>query len=60
MADSRTRVASALNFLTGEGVSYQPDGCDFTALEALIQEYFNGNDGVNDDSSNESANNSEG
>lgn len=56
MADSRSRVASALNFLTGEGISYHPDGCDNSALEALIEDYFNGND----DNSDESAHNSEG
>ena len=60
MADSRSRVASALNFLTGEGISYQPDGCDNSALEALIEDYFNRNDDKIDYSSDESTNNSEG
>ena len=58
MADSRSRVASALNFLTGEGISYHPDGCNHSALEALIDDYFN--DSGNDDSSDESAHSSEG
>ena len=39
MADSRSRVVSALNFLTAEGISYPPDGCNHSALEALIDEY---------------------
>jgi len=34
------RVLSALNFLTGEGVSYYPHDCDFSAVEALIADYF--------------------
>ena len=59
MADSRSRVVSALNFLTGEGISYPPDGCNHSALEALIDEYFN--DSGNDDSSDdESAHSGEG
>ena len=58
MADSCSRVVSALNFLTGEGISYQPDGCNHSALEALIDEYFN--DSGNDDSNDESARSSEG
>ena len=29
------RVLSALNFLTGEGVSYHHD-CDYSAVEALV------------------------
>ena len=52
MADSHTRVVSALNFLTGEGISYHPDGVDHSALEALITDYFDGsasgNGGVSD------------
>ena len=40
MADSRSRVVSALNFLTGEGISYHPDGVEHTALEALIEDYL--------------------
>ena len=58
MADSRTRVVSALNFLTGEGISYCPDGCDHSALEALIEDYFGGNG--NDESSDEGAHSSDG
>ena len=59
MADSRSRVASALNFLTGEGISYLPDGIEHTALEALIEEYFNdnGNDETMDDSSSNESDN---
>ena len=53
MADSRSRVVSALNHLTGEGISYYPDGCDHSAIEALIQEYFDdfddGSDEIDDD-----------
>ena len=59
MADSCSRVASALNFLTGKGISYHADGIKYTTLEALIEEYFNdnGNDETMDDSdSNESDN----
>ena len=28
MADRQDRVVAALNFLTGEGIAYHPDGCD--------------------------------
>ena len=59
MADSHSTVASALNFLTGKGISYHPDGIKYTTLEVLIEEYFsdNGNDETMDDSdSNESDN----
>ena len=45
---------SALNFLTGEGILYLPDGVDHSALEALITDYFDrsnsGNGGVSDSS----------
>ena len=53
MADIQSRVVAALNFLTGEGVSFYPDGCDHSAMEALINNYFdspNGNDDSSDDS----------
>ena len=54
MADSRSRVISALNFLTGEGIDYHPDDIDPMDLEALIQDYFDGNDKIIDDSSDDS------
>ena len=59
MADSHSRVATALNFLTGKGISYHPDGIKHTALEALIEEYFNdnGNDETMDDSSSNESDN---
>ena len=61
MADSRSRVATALNFLTGEGISYHPDGCKHSALEALIEDYFqSGSDKIAHDSTDESDHNSEG
>ena len=61
LADSRSRVVSALNFLTGEGICYHPDGVQHTELEALIEDYFNdGNDEMIDDSSDESDHNNEG
>ena len=41
------RVLSALNFLTGEGVSYYPNDTDSNEVEALIMDYFN--DGPSDD-----------
>jgi len=53
MADSHSRVASALNYLTGEGVSYYPDGCDHSTLQALINDYFN-SPSANGQSSDES------
>ena len=59
MADSQSRVAAALNNLTGEGVSFYPDGCDHSALEALINNYSNSSNG-NGESSGESDDNSEG
>ena len=53
------RVLNALNFLTGEGVAYYPDGCDAQegrSIEALITDYFsNGND-VSEDESDRSDN----
>ena len=61
MADRGSRVASALNFLTGEGISYHPDGCEHSTLEVLIQEYFdNGSDNRLNNSSDESNHNSKG
>ena len=62
MADRGSRVASALNFLTGEGISYHPDGWEHSTLEVLIQEYFNNksSDDRIDDSTDESNHNSEG
>ena len=39
MADCQDRVAAALNFLTGKGIGYHPDGCDQETL-ALINNYF--------------------
>lgn len=47
----KDRVLSALNFLTGEGVNYYPDGCDGRAIEALISDYFH--DGPSDDESDD-------
>ena len=55
---STERVLSALNFLTGEGVNYYPDGCDGSAIEALITDYFN--EGPDDDSDDESDHRNEG
>jgi len=46
---STARVLSVLNFLTGEGVNYFPEGCDGSAIEALITDYFN--EGQSDDKS---------
>jgi len=34
------RVLSALNFLSGKGVSYYPHDCNSSAVEALIVDYF--------------------
>ena len=39
MANHQDRVVAALNFLTGEGIGYHPDGCDQETL-ALINDYF--------------------
>ena len=39
MADRQDRVVAALNFLTGEGIDYCPDGCEQDTL-ALITNYF--------------------
>ena len=39
MADCQDRVVAALNFLTGEGIDYYPNGCDQEML-ALITDYF--------------------
>ena len=48
---SSERVLSALNFLTGKGVNYYPDGCNRSAMEALITDYFN--EGPSDDESDD-------
>ena len=53
---ARERVLSALNFITGEGITYYPDSCNGHAIEALITDYFsNGNDvdSSEDESDNE-------
>ena len=62
MADSSSRAASALNFLTCEGISYHPDGCEQFTLEVLIQDYFNNgsSDDSIDNSTDESDHNNEG
>ena len=39
MADHQDRVVAALNFLTGEGIGYHPDGCN-QETPALIKDYF--------------------
>ena len=41
MLSGAQRVLSAINFLTGEGVSHYPDSCDGSTIEALISEYLN-------------------
>lgn len=41
MVDRGSRAASAPNFLTRKGISYHPDGCEQSALEVPIQDYFN-------------------
>ena len=56
MSASKERVISALNFLTGEGIDYYPNGCNDNAIEALINDYFNdgsasGSDDTSDDES---------
>ena len=51
---SAERVLSALIFLTGEGVNHFPDGCDGSAIEALITDYFN--EGQSDDDSGDEIN----
>ena len=38
---SAQRVLSTLNFFTGEGVNHYPDGCDRSAIEALVSDYLN-------------------
>ena len=62
MVDRSSRAASALNFLTREGISYHPDGCEQPALEAPIQDYFNNgsSDDSIDNSTDESDHNNEG
>ena len=53
------RVLNALNFLTGEGVAYYPDGCDAQkgrAIEALITDYFSNGNNVSKDESDRSGN----
>lgn len=50
---AKDRVLSALNFLTGEGISYHPTGVDDGNIQALIEDYFNpesGSDSSGDDS----------
>ena len=39
MADRQGRVVAVLNFLTGEGIDYHPDGCNQKTL-AFIKDYF--------------------
>ena len=59
MATTKDRVITALNFLAGEGIDYYPSGCNDSAIEALINDYFNdgsasGNDDTSDDESDHS------
>ena len=57
---SAERVVSALNFLTGEEVNHYPDGCDGSAIEALISDYFNEAPASDDESDDESNHRNEG
>ena len=41
MSTLKERVISALNFLSGEGISYYPNSCNDNAIEALTNDYFN-------------------
>ena len=41
MATSKDRVLTALNFLAGEGIDYYLSGCNDSAIEAFINDYFN-------------------
>ena len=54
---AKDRVLSALNFLTGEGISYYPSGIDDGTIVALIEDYFNTESGneSSDDASDHSA-----
>ena len=48
-------VASALTVLTSEGFSFMPsDSPDDDKLEALVQEYFTGNDEITDSEGSDS------
>ena len=54
MSTSKERVISTLNFLTGEGIDYYPNGCNDSVIKALINDYFNdgsasGSDDTSDD-----------
>lgn len=53
MADRQDRVAAALNFLTGEGIDYFPDGCEEETL-ALIGNYFSERSTTNESGSSDS------
>ena len=54
---AKNRVLSALNFLTGEEISYYPSGIDDGTIMALIEDYFNTESGneSSDDASDHSA-----
>ena len=38
---AKDKVLSALNFLTGENISFYPMGVDDGAIQVLIDDYFN-------------------
>ena len=38
---AKDRVIPALNYLTGEGISYYPSGISDGAIMVLIEDYFN-------------------
>ena len=54
---AKDRVLSALNFLTGEGISYYPSGIDDGTIVVLIEDYFSTESGneSGDDASDHSA-----
>ena len=47
MMAAKDRVVSALNYLTGEGISYYPSGINDGTIMALIEDYFNKNPEMN-------------
>ena len=60
MAASKDKVLSALNFLTGGGISFHPTGVDDGAIQALIEDYFNAPPESGSDSSDDATDHSEG
>ena len=56
---AKDRILSALNFLTGEGISYYPTGIEEREVLVVIENYFNTPESGNESSDDASDHNDE-